>query len=69
MRRVLWAAAVALLVAAALFWRWEHPARVLSRTDVDGYLRAIDAGAQLPDDEKRDLLARLRAWGEADDVH
>jgi hypothetical protein len=67
MRRVLWIA-VAVLVAAALgLWRWEHPARVLGTADVDRYLAAIDAGAALPEAEKRDLLARLRAWGEADD--
>jgi len=67
MRRVLWVVVVVLVAAAFVLWRWERPARVLTKADVDRYVAAIDAGATLPEPEKRDLLARFRAWGEADD--
>ena len=51
----------------ALVCHWQAPGRTLSRADVDAYMRRIDAGVELPGNEKADILAHLRAWGEADD--
>lgn len=67
MRRVLWGISLVLAAAAFVLAGWERPARVLTKADVAGYIAAIDAGTTLPEPEKRDMLARLRAWGEADD--
>jgi hypothetical protein len=54
-------------VVFALFCHWQAPERTLSRADVDDYIRRIDAGIVLPPNEKADILAHLRSWGEADD--
>jgi len=59
------AALMALLLA--FVWHWQVPGRTLTTADVDGYIRRIDAGVELPGNEKADLLAHLRSWGEADD--
>ena len=67
MRKLMIAVVLVLAAAATLLVRWEHPRRVLTQADVDAYVRALDAGLALPAAEKADILAHLRAWGEADD--
>lgn len=67
MRKLLVVLVVALVGGALLLARIEHPSRVLTKADVDAYVRAIDAGLTLPAAEKTEILAHLRAWGEADD--
>ncbi|MEB2285843.1 MAG: hypothetical protein B6D46_16520 [Polyangiaceae bacterium UTPRO1] len=67
MRKLLVVLVVVLVVGAMQFARLEYPSRVLTKADVDAYVRAIDAGITLPADEKTEILAHLRAWGEADD--
>src|SRR5437764_10008330 len=39
----------------------------LTREEIDRYLRAADRQLAVPAEEKREMLARLRAWAEADD--
>ncbi len=59
--------AILMMGIFALVWHWQVPRRTLRRADVDDYIRRIDAGVELPGNEKADLLAHLRSWGEADD--
>ncbi len=59
--------AALLAVLFAFVWHWQVPHRTLTKADVDAYIRRIDAGIELPGNEKADLLAHLRSWGEADD--
>ncbi|MES2152526.1 MAG: hypothetical protein V4508_22325 [Pseudomonadota bacterium] len=46
---------------------WQAPGHKLDRTEIDGYVRQIDALAAMPAADKAVFLADLRAWGEADD--
>jgi len=50
-------------------WMWLTPGTrgALTRAEVDVYIRRIEAAAPMPAAEKAEAMARLRAWGEADD--
>lgn len=57
----------ALLAAFAAFWRWHSPrAKPLTKEEIDHYLEIISK-IPMPGDENERLVARLRAWAEADD--
>jgi hypothetical protein len=50
------------------FWFWHSPMRrKLTQPEIDRYLGAIERQVFLPEDDKPKVLARLRAWAEADD--
>jgi hypothetical protein len=50
------------------FWFWHSPVRrKLTQPEIDRYLGAIERQVFLPEDDKPKVLARLRAWAEADD--
>ena len=50
------------------FWFWHSPLRrKLTQPEIDRYLGAIERQVFLPEDDKPKVLARLRAWAEADD--
>jgi hypothetical protein len=68
-RRFEIALAGALLLAFAAFCWWQAPGSggKLTRQEVDAYLRVIEPRMPMPPEEKAEALARLRAWGEADD--
>jgi hypothetical protein len=60
----------ALLAVFAGFWIWQNPGVVAGRlkpAEINANLAAIDKQLVLPPDEKPQLLARARAWMEADD--
>lgn len=59
--------AVVMAVVFGLVCRWQAPARVLTKADVETYLARIEAGVELPGDEKQQIVDHLRAWGEGDD--
>lgn len=63
--------ALGLLLAAVfvLVWRWQVPgeSRRLTPPQVSAYIERIAAGLPLDPRDKGETLARLRAWGEADD--
>jgi len=59
--------AILIMALFVLVCHWQAPRRTLSKTDVDDYIRRIGAGIELPGNEKADMLAHLRSWGEADD--
>jgi hypothetical protein len=59
--------AVIFTVIFAAFCYWQAPGSRLTSAEIDDYLARIDAGANLPPEEKTPLLTHLRAWGEADD--
>lgn len=62
--------AVILVSCFVAFWFWQSPGLIqgkLSSGDVDRYLGAIEQQLVFPADEKSKVLARLRAWGMADD--
>ena len=63
---ILGAALAALFVA---FWMWQSPgdAGKLTPAEVDAYLRRIEAGLPGVPAERAEFLARMRAWGLADD--
>lgn len=61
------ALAVAMTVLFALVCHWQSPGRVLTKADVDAYLARIEAGVELPGEEKQQIVDHLRAWGEGDD--
>lgn len=46
---------------------WQSPGRRLTPEDIERYLSTVDANIVLPAEEKLDILARLRAFGEGDD--
>lgn len=59
--------ALVLVALFAAFSIWQNPGSRLAREDVDAYLRVIEPRLPLTGAEKAETLARLRAWGEADD--
>lgn len=61
------AAVLAAVFAAVWFWLTPGSAGKLTRDDVDRYLRQIEPRLPMEAAEKGEVLARLRAWGEADD--
>jgi hypothetical protein len=61
------AAALAALFVAFCLWQTPGDRAKLTRVEVDDYLRQIDALAPMEAAEKAEFLARMRAWGEADD--
>lgn len=58
---------VAGLVLFGAFYLWQTPGARLSATEIDEYLGSIDAQLQTPAADKAQLIARLRAWAQADD--
>lgn len=63
--------ALILLVLFGAFCLWQQPALVtgkLTKAEVDQYLATADKNLPFPPDmDKQDMLARVRAWAEADD--
>ncbi len=59
--------AIVMMVVFALVCHWQAPGRKLSKADIDAYIRRMDAGVDLPGNEKAEILDHLRSWGEADD--
>jgi hypothetical protein len=61
--------AVVLVALFAAFWWWQAPGNSgkLTRGDVDAYMRQIETRLPMEPTEKAEVLARFRAWGEADD--
>ncbi len=53
----------------AALWMWLTPGArgALTGTEVDAYIRRIEPVVPMPAAEKPETMARLRAWGEADD--
>ena len=64
-----------LILAAVLgalflaFWVWQAPgaSAKLTSADIDRYVGRIEKRVPLPPEEASEFLARLRAWGAADD--
>ncbi len=61
------AAILAALFAGVWFWLTPGDAGKLSRDEVDRYIRVIEPRLPMQTAEKSEAIARLRAWGEADD--
>ncbi len=61
--------ATALLALVAAFWWWQAPgdSGKLTRGEVDAFIRKIEPRLPVEPAEKAEMLARFRAWGEADD--
>jgi uncharacterized protein (DUF1330 family) len=61
--------ALALLALFAAFWWWQTPgaSSKLSRGEVEAFIRQIEPRLPIEAPEKAEVLARMRAWGEADD--
>lgn len=67
MDKVLAAVGAASLTSFGAFWRWHTPkVEPLSKEEIDQYLEAA-AKLPLPEGHMEPILARLRAWAEADD--
>jgi uncharacterized protein (DUF1330 family) len=49
------------------FWFWLTPNKKLTQEEIDRYLADIEKQVPQPPEEMPELLARLRAWAEADD--
>ncbi len=49
------------------FYFWQTPGAKLSADEIDAYLGRIEAQLQTPAADKAQLVARLRAWAQADD--
>lgn len=60
---------LALAALLAVAWHWLAPGNSarLSSAEVDAYVRQIAQRMPTADPETAEVLARLRAWGEADD--
>ena len=60
---------VLLVALFAAFWWWQAPggSGKLTRGEVDAYIRKIEPRLPVEPAEKAEMLARFRAWGEADD--
>ena len=58
-----------LVALFAVFWWWQAPggSGKLTRSEVDSFIRKIEPRLPMDPAEKAELLARFRAWGEADD--
>ena len=54
------------LFIGVCYWA-SGPSKKLTHKDVDAYIARIQQGLPMPEPEKGELLARFRAWGEADD--
>ena len=61
--------AAALLALFATFWWWQAPGNggKLTRGEVDAFIKKIEPRLPVEPAEKAEMLARFRAWGEADD--
>ena len=68
-RRFILVVAAVLALLYALFWHWQTPGESgrLTRAEIDDFLAVMEADFPLPEEEKPSFLARMRAWGEADD--
>jgi hypothetical protein len=63
------ALAAVLVAVFAAFWWWQAPgdSGKLTRGEVDAFIRQIEPRLPMDSTEKAEVLARFRAWGEADD--
>jgi hypothetical protein len=63
------ALAAVLVALFAAFWWWQTPGNSgkLTVDEVDAYIRRIEPNLPMEPGEKAEVLARFRAWGEADD--
>ena len=43
------------------------PGKKLSAEEVNGYITTIEQDLVMPEPDRTEFIARLRAWGEADD--
>lgn len=63
--------AVGLLLAIlfATFWTWQVPSTrgKLTKTDVEAYIQSLQGRLPAKPEREAEFLARLRAWGNADD--
>ena len=61
--------ALTLLALFAAFWWWQAPGNSgkLTRSEVDAFIQKIEPRLPVEPAEKAEMLARFRAWGEADD--
>ncbi len=59
--------AAVLLALVLAVCQWQAPGTRLSAAEVEAYLAQIERLAPMPDDDKAELLRRMRAWGMADD--
>lgn len=62
--------ATAFVIVFAAFYLWQHPGLVsgrLTAAEIDRAVTYVDKTLYLPAEEKKDTLARLRKWAEADD--
>ena len=62
--------AIALLVVYAAFWTWQTPGWLrgpLTAAEIDHHIGLIEKNLAMPAEEKPAILARIRAWAEADD--
>jgi hypothetical protein len=65
-----WVLGALLLALFLTFSLWQNPGLTqgkLTRDEIDRYLATIEKSLPLPPDEQAQMLARLRAWAEADD--
>jgi hypothetical protein len=61
--------AAVLAVVFVVFWWWQTPgsSSKLTGDEVDAYIRRIEPNLPMESGEKAEVLARFRAWGQADD--
>jgi len=62
--------ATAFVVVFASFYLWQHPGLIrgrLAAAEIDRAVAYIDRSLYLPQEEKAQVLGRLRTWAEADD--
>lgn len=62
--------ALFLTVLFAAFWLWQAPGIItgkLSAAEIDHYLTAADHQLNMPEADKKRIIAKVRAWAEADD--
>jgi hypothetical protein len=63
------ALALVLAVLFAIFWAWQSPGTRsrLTEADVDAYIHRMQGRMPATPEREAEFLARLRAWGNADD--
>src|SRR5512137_1848791 len=60
---------LALAILFAAFWAWQAPGsrEKLTQTDVEAYIQRMQGRLPATPEHEAEVLARLRAWGNADD--
>lgn len=63
------AVGLVLAILFATFWTWQVPSTrgKLTKTDVEAYIQSLQGRLPAKPEREAEFLARLRAWGNADD--